>query len=351
MSSDGAARPATISDVADRAQVSRTTVSRYLSNQFGSMSPATKEKIAGAISALNYRPNRLARGLRQDRSFTLGFMVPDITNPFAISVLRGVESVAEKHGYMLMVCNSDRDPGKERRYLDVLRSYGTDGLLIFTTGHNDAEIAEMAATGMPIVLIDQAVPGVELDLISTDNPAAMRDAVGHLLANGYDDIGFFTDVISSTASRVERVEVFRSQLEKHPAVQSRIYEADVRDGSQLDTALDDFFANPLGRSRVIFAGNGVMMLKIYSRLKERGIRIPEDVSLIGFDDDEWARAAEPALTTIAQSTHEIGANAADRLLARIADSSAEPLRMRLPGTLIVRDSTRPQQANDPDGDK
>ncbi|MGB4135755.1 MAG: LacI family DNA-binding transcriptional regulator [Microbacterium sp.] len=343
MTTEGTGRPATISDVAAAAHVSRTTVSRFLGKQYGSMSPATKARIEAAIAELRYRPSRIARGLRQDRSFTLGFIVPDLTNPFAIRVLRGAEEVAEKHGYMLMVCNSDRDPDKERRYFEMLSSYGTDGLLVFTTGHNDEAVAELSSRGMPIVLIDQDVPSLAVDYFGTDNNTAVADAVTHLLDSGYDDIGFFTDMIASTASRIERAEMFRARLAQSPDVAARVFEADVRDDGQLDEGLDAFLRTPQGTARVIFASNGVMMLKLYGRLKARGIRIPDDVSLIGFDDDEWAQSAEPPLTTIAQSTRELGARALERLLERINGQAAETVRTRMPSRLIVRGSTRAQE--------
>lgn len=332
-------RAATISDVAAAAKVSRTTVSRYLSKQFGSMSPATKSRIDAAVAALDYRPSRIARGLRQDKRFTIGFVVPDITNPFAISVLRGAESVAEKHGYVLMVCNSDRDPDKERRSLDILRSYGTDGLLLFTTGHNDDVVRDLAAR-LPIVLIDQGVQEVALDLVGSDNIGAVRDAVAHLVGAGYDDIAYFTDVIGSLTSRVDRVTLFRTEFAPYPQVSARVYEADVRDDERLDAQLTAFLDDPRGNARCIFAGNGLMLLRLYGRLKRRGVRIPDEVSLMGFDDDEWARSAEPPLTTISQQTRDIGAHATELLLAHIDGLVESSTVTRLPTTLIVRQSTR-----------
>ena len=337
--SEEGARPATISDVATAAGVSRTTVSRYLSQKFGSMSPATRERISDVIETLKYRPNRLARGLRSDKSYTIGFVIPDITNPYAISVLRGAEAVAEEHGYMLMVCNSDRDPAKERRYFEVLKSYGMDGLLVFATGHNDDAVGDLARGDFPLVLIDQDVSNVQVDLVSSDNVTAVNEALDYLLSSGYDDVAYFTDIIGTTASRAERADVFRATLAHRTGVASRVYEADVREDDQLDEALERFLEEPRGASRVIFAGNGVMMLKIYGRLKARGIRIPDDVSLIGFDDDEWASSAEPPLTTIAQATSQIGATAAQLLLARINGKSPPASPTRLATRLIVRNST------------
>ncbi|ROR96221.1 LacI family transcriptional regulator [Salana multivorans] len=345
MAKGDAQRVATILDVAAAAGVSRTTVSRYLSQQFGSMSPATKARIDAAVAELSYRPSRLARGLRQDKSFTIGFVVPDITNPFAISVLRGAESVAEKRGYMLMVCNSDRDPVKERRYLDVLRSYGIDGLLIFTTGHNDEVVRELAAGPVPIVLVDQDIQDAELDLVGSDNVRAVEDAVEHLVEAGYDDVAYFTDVIGSTTSRAERADVFRTRFAPHATVSARVYEADVRDDAQLDAQLEAFLADPRGRRRCLFAGHGVMMLRLYSRLKERGLRIPDEISLLGFDDDEWARSAEPPLTTISQSTRDIGARATELLLDHIDGSVESRTVTRLPARLVVRRSTLPSGAH------
>ncbi len=167
----------TIGDVAREAGVSKTTISRYLSGQFDSISEQTRKRIEQTIADLKYRPNRMARGLKRDRSFSIGMIVADITNPFSTSILRGVEDVCTKHGYSLMVCNTDNDPVKEKEYIMMLQAHRIDGLIINSTGHNNEYLHELAEEQTPVVLVDRKMPELGFDTVVTNNVQATTEAM------------------------------------------------------------------------------------------------------------------------------------------------------------------------------
>ncbi|GGG03910.1 LacI family DNA-binding transcriptional regulator [Paenibacillus abyssi] len=331
---------ATIADVARAAGVSKTTISRFLSKQFDSISASTLKRIEETIAELNYRPNRMARGLKQDRSYLIGFVVADITNPYATSIMRGAEEVCEKHGYNLLVCNTDKDPEKERRYFDLLQTHRIDGLLINTTGYNNSILQEMSKDDMPIVLVDRKVPELDFDMVGTDNRKATGEALTHLLACGYERIAFFSEMIGITSPRYERAEVFRSILrERGHASADDFFEVDMKDTNALESSLDRYLESSTGQYRAVFAGNAVVLLKLVGALKQRNLQIPDDVSLIGFDDPEWAPYVDPGITTISQPTFDIGAAAMEQMLKRINGDTSPPQTMELPASLLIRRST------------
>ncbi len=331
---------ATIADVARTAGVSKTTISRFLSKQYDSISADTLKRIEQTIAELNYRPNRMARGLKQDRSYLIGFVVANIANPYATSILRGAEQVCEKHGYNLLVCNTDQDADKELRYFDLLQTHRIDGLLINTTGMNNAVLHDFTKDNMPVVLVDRKVPELEADLVGTDNRSATADALHYLIDCGYDRIAFFTETIGSTSPRYERAEVFRNLLQErgHPSVDD-FYEVDFKDNDRFERGLDRFLASSEGSNRVIFAGNAVVLLKLIGALKDRKLQIPEQISLIGFDNPEWAPYVGPGITTISQPTFEIGTIAMEQVLKRIEGDTSPPQVTELAASLLIRGST------------
>lgn len=336
----------TIGDVAREAGVSKTTISRFLSGQFDSLSEQTRKRIEETIATLKYRPNRMARGLKRDRSFTIGMIVADITNPFSTSILRGVEDVCIKNGYSLMICNTDNDPEIEKEYIMMMQAHRIDGLIINSTGHNNDYLHELAEEKTPIVLVDRKAPELDFDTVVTDNIQATTEAVGFFLRQGYERIAFFTQPIGMVSSRSERASTFRDLLEKvdHQS-SSDIYEADIRIEEQLEQRIDEYLSSSDGQFRMMFAANGVMQLKILNILQRKGIHIPDDMGVACYDDLDWAPVIAPGITTIAQPTYEIGVNAMERVLARIKGDESAGLVIALPGTLKVRGSTPSKQQN------
>ncbi|MFC7441793.1 LacI family DNA-binding transcriptional regulator [Laceyella putida] len=331
----------TIIDVARVAGVSKTTVSRYLSGQYHVLSENTKHRIEKAIQQLNYRPNQMARGLKGDRSYLIGMVVADITNPFSTAILRGAEDVCKKKGYSLMVCNTDNDPAKERDYIFMLQSHRIDGLLINTTGHNNEFLRELANDRIPVVLVDRKVPELGFDTIGLDNEQATGEAVHFILHQGYGQVAFFSEPLAGVSSRQERAAVFARVLNQCGYPDHHLYEVDLQSPEQLNDALDSFLKRTEGRKRAIFAANGVVMLKLIRSLQLKKLSIPEDLAVMGFDDFEWAPLIAPGITTIAQPTYQIGVTAMERIFQRLDGDDSPAQNIAFAGKLIVRGSTPP----------
>ncbi|WP_410512734.1 LacI family DNA-binding transcriptional regulator [Paenibacillus sp. BR2-3] len=331
---------ATIADVAKAAGVSKTTISRYLSGDYKSISETTLTRIKQTVSELRYRPNRLARGLRADRSYSIGMIFADISNPYSTSVLRGAEDVCTKQGYSMIVCNTDNDPGKEKNYIAMMQAHRIDGLIIHPTGYNQDILKEMAEDQIPIVFIDRSIPGLGFDTVATDNINAMSEATRFFLGQGYQRIGFFSQPIEHVSSRYERAQAFTEVLGAagHPSVND-IYEFEIRNQEQFEAKLDQFLIETAGKFRMLFAVNAVTQLKLINALQKRGLRIPEDIGIAGFDDSDWAPVIGAGLTTVAQPTYEIGQKAMERVLERIAGDKTPESHFALSANLIIRGST------------
>jgi LacI family kdg operon repressor len=337
----------TIDDVARTVGVSKTTISRYLSGQFDSIAEPTRKRIEEAITALNYRPNRMARGLKRDRSYLIGFVMADIMNPYSTSILRGAEEVCRKHGYNLLVCNTDNDPQQEKHYIYLLQAHRIDGLLINTTGYNNEILHELSKDYTSVVLVDRRVPELGFDMIGTDNLMATEEAMRFLLECGYERIAYFSERFGNTSTRLERARKFVEVLERHghPSVRD-VYEIDLQVPGQLELRLKEYLESSKGRFRAIFAGNGVIHLKIITALQNMGVHIPDDISMIGFDDPDWAPLVGSGITTIAHPTYQIGAMAMELVLKRIEGSKEPAQTIQLPARLVVRAST-PKKKDSP----
>lgn len=335
---------ATIADVAKAAGVSKTTISRYLGGDYKSISESTLKRIKETVAELRYRPNRMARGLKQDRSYSIGMIFADISNPYSTSVLRGVEDVCTRHGYSMIVCNTDNDAGKEKNYIAMMQAHRIDGVILHPTGHNKEALSELAEEHIPTVLIDRKIAGSGFDTVGTDNFRATTDAVRFFLGQGYQRIGFFSQPIKTVSSRLERYQAFVNQLREagHPSAEDR-YEFEYRNEEQLEEQLSRFIAGSEGQSRMLFAANGVTQLKLINSLQQRGLRIPEDIGIAGFDDSDWAPLVGSGITTVAQPTYEIGQKAMEKILQRIAGDESPKEDISLPGRLIVRGSTPARQ--------
>ncbi|AVD54972.1 LacI family DNA-binding transcriptional regulator [Heyndrickxia coagulans] len=333
----------TIYDVAKKAGVSKSTVSRYLGGRFHELSPKTQQKIKQVIDELQYRPNNLARGLKSSRSYLIGALVADITNPYTTAILRGAEDVCKQHGYSLLICNSDNRPAKEREYISMLQSHKIDGLLIQTTGGNSDFLETLSENGKtPIVLVDRKIPALPFDTVEIDNRGAVMQAVSYLIKKNYKRIGYFTEPVAHFSPRHERYTGFQEALRlvspSHPSLED-LFEVDLKDESQLEKKLNTFLSRTSKEPRAIIAGNSVIALKIIIKLKEQGYKIPDDTGFLSFDNPEWAAAVFSGITTIEQPTYQIGKTVMELILKRLADNESPVQTISYQTRLIEREST------------
>ncbi|MBU5263274.1 LacI family DNA-binding transcriptional regulator [Bacillus atrophaeus] len=329
----------TITEVAEYAGVSKSTVSRYINGKADAISPQKVKKIKKAIEELNYRPSKLAQGLKVRKSKLIGFVVADITNPFSVAALRGVEEICDQYGYSIMVCNTDNSPEKEREMLFKLIDHSIEGLILNATGQNADVLQSFAAQDVPVVLIDRKMPDMKLDTVTTDNRSITAEILQIIYSKGYTEVALFTEPIASISPRAERASAYKEIAAAHNWDHlPRMYEIDVKSKAQLTQAVTTFLHENPTRKKAILASNGLILLKIISCMAELGVSIPEDAGIAGFDDTEWYKLIGPGITTIAQPSHDMGVAAMERILKRLEGDTGAPQTIQLNAEVIMRHS-------------
>lgn len=330
---------ASLQEVAQRAKVSIATVSRVL-NKSDKVVPKTRAIVEQALRELGYRPSRVARRLRMKdgRAHLVGLIIPDIQNPFYAEIARGVEDAAYSAEYALLLCNSDENPEKERFYLDVMRSESVDGIVLPPFDDTDAAVIEIAATGMPVVCVDRSMAKLKTDLVEVDNHRGALEAVSHLLDKGHKHIGLIEGRPQVSTSRERRRGYLDALAERGITVRKELMRAgDFKQGSGRILA-NELLALPKPPT-ALFVCNNLMTVGALATIHQRGLRVPQDVAIVGFDDLPWAEALDPPLTVVRQPAYDVGRQAMELLLKRIMDPDRAPVTVRLLPKLVTRRST------------
>jgi DNA-binding LacI/PurR family transcriptional regulator len=330
---------ASLQEVARRAKVSIATVSRVL-NKSDKVVPETRATVEKALRELGYRPSRVARRLRMKdgRAHLVGLIIPDIQNPFYAEIARGVEDAAYAAEYALLLCNSDENPDKEQFYLDVMRSESVDGIVLPPFEETDTAVADIIKTGMPVVCVDRSLSKVKTDLVEVDNYRGAFEAVAHLVEKGHQSIGLIAGRIQVSTSRERRRGYLDALAEAGITPRKDLMrEGDFRQesGRVLATELLGLRKPPTA----LFALNNLMTVGALNAVHQLGLRVPQDVAVVGFDDLPWAEALDPPLTVVRQPAYEVGKQAMELLLKRIMEPVRPTVTMRLLPQLIVRRST------------
>lgn len=324
--------------MADRAGVSTSTVSHVI-NETRYVSSDLQARVRQAMAELGYRPNALARSLRVKRSDTLGMIVPDIANAFFAEIVRAVEDVAFQQGYSLFLCNSERDLEKERLFTSVLVEKQVDGIVFVAVGAS-MELVEQLADVTPVVVIDRELAGLAVDVVLADNLAGGKMAAQHLVDLGHRRIACITGP-SDLSLSAQRVIGYREVLQQAGvAYDERLVlrgSFDFASGYQCTAQLLALDEPPTA----IFACNDVMAMGALRAAAEAGCRVPQELSILGFDDAPLASYTTPPLSTVAQPVPDFGQTAIRMLLERIQDHALPPRRALLPMRLVVRASTAP----------
>lgn len=328
----------TIREVAESAGVSYATVSHVINNT-RLVSPETRERVLAAMAALNYRPNALARSLRQGKSNTIGLVLPDSANPFFAEISRSIEDEAFRKGYSVFLCNTELDTQRELFYVDVLSKKQVDGIIFIAAGDQADSLDFLLRRNLPVVMIDRNVPSVELDAVLTDNQLGGLLATQHLLDLGHTRIACIAGPSSITPS-AERIIGYRKALEQAglPYDENLVVRGDYHAQSGLE--ITHFILKMDPRPTAIFALNDLMALGALRAAAEAGCSVPKDLAVVGYDDLELSRFTNPPLTTIAQPKKEIGVQAVNMLIDRMSQRNKPPTRLVLPPELIVRRSTQ-----------
>ncbi|MFV2010773.1 MULTISPECIES: LacI family DNA-binding transcriptional regulator [unclassified Micromonospora] len=343
----------TIYQVAREAGVSPSTVSNFLNGRPGRMLPQTRIRVAAAIDRLGYRPNRAARQLRTGRIQVIGLVVPSVANPFWGSFARYLERAALSDGYHVLLCNSEREPDRERRYLEELWADGIRGVVLCSSLPSLDHVLPLVETGLSLVAFDRTAqagdPGTLVN-ISVDNVVGAHLATAHLLQLGHRRIAFVSGSLRSV-NRRERFRGFTDALEQAglDPVETFVWSggAEQEPYGDLDAAgLGRTAANALlrtsDRPTAIVAINDMCALGISAGIRDAGLRVGQDISVVGFDDIVLADLAAPPLTTVRQPVAEMAAAAFRHLRDRIDNTEPGPSQsLLLRPELVVRTSTGP----------
>jgi len=327
---------ATIHDVAKRAGVAPITVSRVVNNN-GYVSEDKRQRVEAAIAELNYVPNALGPSLRTKRTQTLALVISDITNPFWTTVARGVEDAANKQGYHIIIGNTDESPEKEAEYLVFLRKKQVDGFLLVPAVSNSLDLLQRF--NVPTVVLDRRIPAGTGDNVRCDSLAGASALTKHLLDLGHRRIAVITGR-QAHSTAVDRVEGFRQALAQfglNPA-DSSVYWGEFSRQSGYELAQQALRAEPCPTA--IFAANNFIAIGAVHALREAGVRIPEQMSVVAFDDLPPAMMIDPFLTVAAQPAYEMGKQAAELLLSRLTGGSSQAYQeIVLPVEIILRKSS------------
>ena len=327
---------ATIKRVADRAGVSIATVSRVSADP-AAVSDELRLRVQEAALALNYRPSRAARTLRGRTSQAVGVVIPDLENPFFTAVVRGIDLVLQAAGYTLLLANSDEDAARERTILETLRAEGVAGIIFVPINAARDAYRDVLAPPLHTVAVDRSPSNLRPDLVTVDNVEGTRAGVAHLLAMGHRDVALLGGPSKhSTAKERERGYEDALRAAGRPLRPELVYYGDFREGGGYD-GMKALIALP-HRPTAVFVANNLMTLGAFRALHEAGIRIPEEIAVVGFDDMPWATSLNPPLTVASQPSQEIGSSAADLLLDRIARPDRAIRHLILETKLVVRAS-------------
>ncbi|WP_094547242.1 LacI family DNA-binding transcriptional regulator [Petroclostridium xylanilyticum] len=329
----------TINDIAKIAGVSRSTVSRVLTNN-PNVNPITREKVKKIIDIYNYQPNSLARGLVLGRIDIIALIIGDIRNPFYSELTWVIENILSQNGYMVVLCDSEYSTEKEELYLKAAKQYGFAGVVMTSAMESDNLNSVLKSMNCPVVLLNRYLKSFEGDVVILDNFQAGYIATRHLIELGHSKIAILTGPVNSTSS-VERFNGYKNALENF-GIEYRedfVTHGDLKMETGYEYGLS-LLKRKENKPTAVVAGNDLMAIGIIEAYKKMKMRIPEDLSIIGFDDIPISSTASINLTTIRQPFYEMGKMVAELLLKRINNEQCEYRKIILNPQLVVRETTR-----------
>ena len=328
----------TIKDVARLSGVSPMTVSRVI-NDSERVSPDTRRKVQEAISELGYVPSRLARGLSRQRTGTLALIVPDVANPFFTLIVRGAEDIARRAGYRVILCDTRADPNVEREVIEEMIAHRVEGIVIApVSDRSKSHLRRLARFGVPFVLVDRTVPGVDSDVVCGNSADGARQLVDHLISLGHRRIGFIVESDDVSTAR-ERRQGYEAALagagiphDPELVANATVDPTGGSEGMRQLLQLKD-------RPTAVFTVNNLVALGAIEAVRDAGLEVPDDVALVCFDDIEFASRLYPFLTVMEQPAETFGTLGTQLLLERIEGRGPERSRMVvLPARFVLRKS-------------
>lgn len=332
---------ATLNDVAEEAGVSPTAVSRYLNNRI-ELPQATRARIDAAIAKLDYRPNLLAKRLSTGRTEAISLVTPEIANPFFAELAAAVEAEAGRHGYAVYISSTGGSRAREIDALHRLRDQHVDGLIMMTNQPDDGTLARLLKGAENVVLLDEDIPDVDVPRVFVENAEGAYMAARHLIEAGHRDIALVSGPAELFSVR-ERLAGFERAM-REAGLPVRPNWMLLKDYSRAfgHDAMTWLLEQPQ-RPSAVLACSDYIALGVLKAVREAGLMVPDDISLVGFDDMPFAELVDPPLTTVRQPIADMGRIAVERLLA-VLNKTPAPALTRLPVELVVRASVKPAQA-------
>jgi LacI family transcriptional regulator len=330
----------TIKEVAQKAEVSTATVSRVINGNYP-VSKEAYEKVMLAIEEVGYRPNAIAKSLKMNKTYMIGMVVPDISNPYFMEIARGVETVVSAFGYTLTFCSTDELPEKEIKLLKALNEKRVDFVILASSLKAEQPLIELMKQGLKIIMVDTILPNLNVDFVVEDNAKASYELVSYALGLGHKRVGIVNGIMSISTAR-ERFEGFRQALKDKGVAYNESYTVD--GGYYRDVAYVNVKAmlEQSGQEHptLLYATNNQMTEGAMIAIKELGLRIPEDISIVSFGDIILPELIEPRLTVIIQNSRAIGEKAGEILMDRMeANEQQRPYGVyKIPSELQIRDS-------------
>jgi len=334
----GKIQHSTIRTVAQRAGVSPATVSRVIGN-YGYVSQATRRKVEMVIQELGYRPDNIARSLVTKNTHTLGLILTDILNPFFAELARGVESITYKNEFSLLIANTDEDIEREKTILNTFIEKHVDGILLVpATSKASTHLQEIIEKQIPLVLVDRNAENISVDTVMVDNEIGAYRAVSHLIERGHEKIAMILDN-PDISTNMERLAGYRRALLDYGLVTNDLLVRCCQYTTQSAHEIVYELLKEKDRPTALFTANNFITIGAIRAIFNMGMRIPEDVALVGFDDLGISQIGYPTVTAVVQPVYELGQTAAQRLLARLAGDKGVPQEIRLQTSFIVRQSS------------
>jgi LacI family transcriptional regulator len=335
----------TISDVARQADVSKTTVSHVINNtRF--VEEDTRQRVLQAIAELGYRPSAVARSLTTNRTQTVGVIVSDASNHFFAEVLQGIEDILRPMDYASIICNTCEILEHEAHYLDLLMRQRVDGIIAAATSQRWDVLTEFGIEHMPVVFVDRSFEGLDSPFVGVDNKRGAYQGVSHMIECGHRQIGILAGFQRLSTMR-ERLAGFRQALDDHdiPLPEKWVVTSPLSIEAGRE-AMRQILTLP-ERPTSVFLNNNLLSLGALLAIRELGLRCPDDISVVGFDDHPWAAVSDPPLTVVRQPAQQIGQAAAQMVLALINGEQPPEPRVLLECELVSRQSCCPPLPNTP----
>ena len=305
----------TIKDIALKANTSKTTVSFYLNGRFEKMSDDTRKRIEKVIEETNYSPNIMAQSLKSKKSRLIGVIVADITNPFSNNIVKGIDDIARKEDYQIIIGNSNIEYINEKKYIERMLDMGVDGFIIQPTMEFDKLVTYIEKMGKKVVCVDRVSPNFKGKYVKNNNYDITFKAITQLYNKGYEEFIFISEDLNKSATRIERKNGFIDAI-KLIGANSHILKVQ-GELSYTDLSKELMKYINISKKVAIFSAHGRVLQKVFRAIKHIGLDVPNQVGIIGFDNWNWTIYASPSVTTIDQPTYQEGKHATKLLIDMI----------------------------------